>query len=123
MNTLQKPFDLQSDAKLALSVIVLWSLGRIINPLRYIAETNNQQIGGLLMAATVVYVLLHIGIFIYCGVLIMRALRSRARRNPWELVLYAYVLIALLVSFSFILFELGFLPAAVVDYLTGIIAR
>jgi hypothetical protein len=104
-------FNLEGDTKLALSIMLLWSFGRFINPLRHFAEDAGQSVSPLLLIATQLYMLLHVVIFVYCAKLTIAEFR-RKKLNLWELALYAYVFITLVVSFYFLAFELGYLPDA-----------
>lgn len=106
--------NLKADTKLALSIIVLWSFGRLINPLRHLAEDTAEGIGPLLSVSVILYVLLHIAIFIYAVVLLAASLRrhglSMRGQAIGEFLLYVYTLLGILVSLYFIAFEFGYLP-------------
>lgn len=114
-------FNVHADVKLALGIIFLWSVGRVLNPLRHLASQSAQGVGFVLNAGTVFYVLLHLGVFVYCCMLIWGYVRKNGiishKRSGWELLLYIYVLLSILVSLYFIAYEFGYLPGFLVNLL------
>lgn len=106
--------DWKSDNILALCVVVLWSFGRIINPLTHIELSTTNSIGPVLNVFEIIYILLHAGVFIYVCTLIVRFFKHHGLSIRWrlvgELALYVYVLGTLLFSAYFIAYEFGYLP-------------
>jgi hypothetical protein len=120
MHTSQKnmnAFRLFFDTKLIISIIVLWSFGRIINPLRHFVSEAGHSLGPALVASVVVYVVMHILVLLYVLWLLIKMFRrhglSIKGKTLGVCVLYLYVLAALLVSLFFIAYEFGYLPAQV----------
>jgi len=110
--------SLTSYQLLAIAIFVLWSIGRVLNPiLRAIEHVPEQGPGPLLSAATTIYVILHAALFAYttqCAIFLARR-RKLHGRVLWEFVFYIYILLALLASLYFIAYEFGFLPSWIPD--------
>jgi hypothetical protein len=71
----------------------------------------------LAQAAVGVNVLLHMLILFYTGTLVMRIFKHTKTLRRWELVLYGYVLISLVVSLYFLAYQLGIVPGVVLKAL------
>lgn len=112
---IQGSVDWKADKWLAGSIIVLWSLGRIINPLLRTSENASYSLGSVLAISTLCYAVLHAAIFIYTSTLLARSVARNGvlprGKALWELLLYVYVLLALAISLYFIAFEFGYVPA------------
>jgi hypothetical protein len=108
--------DFKADTKLALSIIVLWSFGRVINPLRHLASNTEQGVGPVLQACEILYVILHLAILVYAVMLLIASLRrhgfSMRGQAIGEFILYIYTIVGILVSLYFIAYEFGYLPDA-----------
>lgn len=106
--------DWKADNILALCVLVLWSFGRIINPITHIELDSTNSIGPILNVFEITYILLHAALLIYVCILVTRFFGRHGLTISWkllgELALYAYVLITLLLSVYFIAYEFGYLP-------------
>lgn len=96
---------------LALAIFVLWSVGRVVNPALRAVVRSSEDLVPLFGWVMGVYVALHAAIFAYTLLLLWR-LRGRRLRGEtlWSVLLYIYVLAALLVSVYFIAYEFGYLP-------------
>lgn len=100
------------DTKLLLSIVVLWSVGRIVNPLRHLERTASGEISSTLATGTGVYVLLHFIILLYTAWLIVSNLRTYGFTMKGKmlavLMFYIYVILALFTSLYFIGYEFGY---------------
>ena len=96
------------------SVIAIWSLGRIINPLRHQVASTAEPLGLFLGSLTFLYIAMQVGLLAYVATLIVRLLRrygfTMRSRTLGEFVLYVYVAATLVVSLYFIAYELGYIP-------------
>lgn len=103
---------------LALAIFVLWSIGRVVNPALRAAARSAEEYVPLFGWVMGTYVALHGVIFAYTLVLLWR-LRGRRLQGAtlWSLLLYIYVLLALLVSVYFIAYEFGVLSPWMVSAL------
>lgn len=102
------------DTKLLLSIVVLWSVGRIVNPLRHFERTANGDISSTLAIGTSMYVLLHFIILLYTAWLIVSNLRTYGFAMKGKMlavfVFYVYVILAIFTSLYFIGYEFGYIP-------------
>ena len=99
---------------LAVAIVVLWSFGRIINPIVNATLNNAGSVGPVLGLLIAVYALLHLAIFGYVCMLAGRSFKryglTMHGRPLWEFFLYMYVLVTLLLSLYFLAYEFGLLP-------------
>lgn len=119
--------DWKADRLLAVGVIILWSIGRIINPIRHLVTQNNGSIGYPLGFFEVVYVFLHGVLVVYVVTLLARFFKRNGSTVRWEtlgeLALYVYVLVTLLLSLYFIAFEFGYLPPVLAEFLQPFVTQ
>jgi|GEM_PF-2946226 len=93
---------------LGLGIVLLWSYGRIVNPLTQVAYASG-HISLPLQLAMGLYVLMHLVLFVYSAMLLARAYRrSRSTRRSWALGLSAYVCVSLVVSLYFLGYQYGY---------------
>lgn len=71
----------------------------------------------LAQVALGINVLLHLLVLFYTGTLAVHVFKHTKMRRRWELVLYGYVLISLLVSLYFLAYQLGILPGVLLKAL------
>lgn len=106
--------DFRADRILAVGIILLWSFGRILNPIRHFVAQSGDSIGYQLGFFEVVYVLAHCVLFVYSILLVVRFFKRNGSSLRWEtlgeLAMYIYVLATLLLSLYFIGYEFGYLP-------------
>lgn len=97
-------------------VLVLWSYGRVLNPIRRAYSEAGTTPTTAVEAATWIYLGLHVAVFAFTGYLLVNSLFYRrgtwSRGRALELLLYTYVLITLLLSCYFLLYQEGLLPAS-----------
>lgn len=102
------------DTKLLLSIVVLWSIGRIINPLRHVERAANGDIGPTLAIGTGLYVLFHFIILFYAlwlsGTTVRRSGFGLRGATLGIFIFYVYVILAILISLYFIGLEFGYIP-------------
>lgn len=113
--------NFKADTKLALSIIFLWSFGRIINPLRHLAANTPEGMGPFLVGFVILYVALHIAILVYAVMLLIDSARrhgfSMRGKAIAEFLLYIYTILGILISLYFIAYEFGYLPEFLVQLL------
>ena len=79
----------REDGILGILVLALWSAGRIAD----------------VVSASSLYALLHVLVFIYASILIVRWTRAKGTRPLWEVMLYVYVCLALIASLYFVAYN------------------
>ncbi len=108
-------FNWSVNSKLALGILALWSMGYVVNPLLLAVENESQPMGLLLYFVLFVYIVLHIGVFSYTSSLLARswrlARRSMQGKRIGVLVLYVYILVTILISLSYLVYRVGYLPS------------
>lgn len=102
----------KGDYILVTLVLVLWTFGRLLRIFlqSFGVSVMSGNISGLTSGALLLlYMCMHGVVFLYASWLFVIALRNRFKNKiklvGWQFILYIYVLIAVFISFCFLLYE------------------